>query len=236
MLYNYILICLAIIPVILLGCYVYFKDKDKEPKKLIFKLFICGILSALLTLIITFTLENTFSFLKEDYTQFDEINLFMYVFLVIGLVEELSKWIFLYLFSYHNKEFDQLYDMVVYSVFVALGFAFIENILYVYSGGIVVAIIRGFSSIPCHVSMGVFMGYYLSGAKLFDINNKKRLKIKYIILSILIPSILHGIYDYCLSSSNFILLFVVLLFIIILFYQANKKLKVLSKLETNLNK
>lgn len=236
MFYNYILLLLVTVPIFLLGYYVYIKDNDKEPKKLILKLFIGGILSALLVLVITNVLMHFFPFLEKEYYEYDKNQLFIYSFLVVGLVEELSKWLFLYLFSYHNKEFDQTYDMVVYSTFVALGFAFIENIFYVYTGGLIVAIIRTFSSLPCHVSMGVFMGYYLSRAKLCDINNRKNMKIKNILLSILIPSIFHGIYDYCLFSKNLILLFVVLIFIIVLFFSANKKLIELSKTTTNITK
>lgn len=234
MLYNFILLFLAILPIILLGCYVYFKDKDKEPKRLMIKLFIGGILAAILTIVISIAIENIFPFFKRDYSLYNDIELFIYTFIIVGFIEEISKWILLYLFSYHNKEFDQLYDMIVYSVFVALGFAFIENLLYVYDGGFTIALIRFCLAIPGHVSMSVFMGYFLSFAKLAEVNHKKKLKMKYILFSILVPSLFHGIYDYCLLSNNLILLFIFLVFIIILFYQANKKLMMMSKLETKL--
>lgn len=236
MIYNLISLFLSIVPIILLGSYVYFKDKDKEPKKLLLKLFVGGILAAALTVVLNIFIRNIFPFFKQDYTVYNQVQLFLYTFIIVGLVEEVSKWILLYIFSYHDKDFDQLYDMIVYSVFIALGFALVENILYVYDGGLWVALVRLFVAVPGHVSMSIFMGYYLAFAKLSETQKKTYLKKKYILLSILIPSIFHGIYDYCVLSGHLIFLFFFLIFIIILFYQANTKLIKLSKLDINLQK
>ena len=234
MIYNLSWIGLSILPIILFGSYVYFKDKNKEPKKLLLKLFIGGILAAILTLVIDILLSILFPrfFNSDSFTS--SFELIIYAFLVIGLIEEISKWILLYLFSYNNKEFDQLYDMIVYSVFIALGFALVENILYVYDGGIDVAIGRFFLAIPGHVSIAIFMGYYLSLAKLSTLNNINNLKNRYLILSIIVPIILHGIYDYCILASNFFLLIIFFVFILILFYKANQKLIFMSKLKIKL--
>lgn len=230
MLYNILWLLLAITPVIILGYYVYLKDKDKEPKRILFKLFIGGILAAITTILVSLIIQRCFPTFIANALKDNGLKLFIYTFIVIGLTEELSKWLFLYLFSYHNKEFNQLYDMLVYSVFVALGFAIVENILYVYDGGFIVAISRFFVAIPGHVSMAIFMGYYLSFAKLATIKNRQDLKTQYFICSILVPSILHGIYDYCILSSNIILLLIFVVFILSLFYQAHKKLIWMSKL------
>ena len=54
------------------------------------------------------------------------------------------------------------------------------------------------------------------------------------IFSILIPSILHGIYDYCLLSNNLILLPIFLVFVIILFFQANKKATIMSNMDAEI--
>ena len=181
MAYNIILLILAILPVVLLGMYIYNKDKDKEPKKTLFKVFVGGILAAVLTVIISILFEYFIPYFSGDSSKYDGFKLFLYSFFLIGIVEEFCKWILLYIFSYHDREYDELYDMIVYSVFIGLGFASIENILYVYDGGIRVALIRFFLAIPAHVSMGIFMGYYLSFAKLADVNKRNKLKFKYMI-------------------------------------------------------
>ena len=86
MLYNFILLFLAILPIILLGCYVYFKDKDKEPKRLMIKLFIGGILAAILTIVISIAIENVFPFFKRDYSLYNDIELFIYTFIIFGFI------------------------------------------------------------------------------------------------------------------------------------------------------
>mgnify|MGYP002514454572 CR=1 FL=1 len=59
--------------------------------------------------------------------------------------------------------------MIVYSVFVSLGFACFENILYVFANqSIAVGISRGILSVPGHACDAVFMGYYLSMAKFYN--------------------------------------------------------------------
>ena len=51
---------------------------------------------------------------------------------------------------------------------------------------------------------------------------------KNIILSVLVPTILHGIYDFCLFSSIDILLIVFLLFVIAVYIFSIKKIKLLA--------
>lgn len=236
LIYSILLFLLAILPIVLLGSYVYFKDQEKEPKRLLLKLFIGGVLASILTIILSIGMRNLFPLFLKDYTTYNQIELFLYAFVIVGLIEEVSKWILLYLFSYHHKEFDQIYDMIVYAVFTALGFAFIENLLYVYDGGFLVAIVRLFLAVPGHVSMSIFMGYYLSLAKQSELKNHSSKKRKYLTLSILVPSILHGIYDYFILSSHFLLLFAFLIFIITLFYMANKRLVMVSSINMDLEK
>lgn len=235
MLKELLLFLLAILPVIILGCYVYTKDKNREPMRILIKLFSGGLLAAVLTVIITCIIQHYVPFFDKGYES-DTIGIFIYSFIIVGFVEELSKWIMLYLFSYNDKEFDELYDMIVYSVFVALGFAWIENLLYVYDGGITTAILRIFLAVPAHVSLGIFMGYFLSLAKLADINGKIKIHKKYMLLSVFIPFLFHGIYDYCLFSENIILIFLFLLFVVVLYISAFRKLKFLSSLKNNLIK
>ena len=52
-------------------------------------------------------------------------------FILSGFVEELAKWVVLVAAVYHWDEFDEPLDGVVYGVAVALGFATLENMLFV---------------------------------------------------------------------------------------------------------
>lgn len=231
---SLLLLVLALLPIIILGYYTYSKDSKKEPKLLLLKLFVGGFGAVVLTIIISSALRILFPSFNGNVNEFGSIKLLAYTFFIISLVEEFSKFIFTYILSYYNKEYDELYDMIVYSVFVSLGFALIENVLFVFDGGILLAISRFFFAVPTHASVAVFMGYYLSFAKLADINNSKKLKKKYLVLSLLVPITLHGIYDYMVYSNSYIMYYLFFLFTIILFIRANKKLEEMSLMTTTI--
>ena len=154
------LLIVSILPVFLIGSYVYRKDSEKESRGLLFKLFLSGVGSLFLTLIISFVGSIFFPVFFGDESRLDLFSLFFHTFFGIALVEEFSKWFFVYKIGFNNKEFDQVYDMVVYSVFVALGFACIENILYVFESGVTIGVLRGIFAVPGHACDGFFMGYY----------------------------------------------------------------------------
>lgn len=225
-----ILLLISILPVIIIGMYIYNKDKNKEPKSLLTKLFIGGIGSCFLVLILSFILGLFFPFMDSNTQNLSTVNLILHVFIGVALIEEFSKWIFTYLISYNHQEFDEFYDMILYAVFVALGFAAFENILYVCTGGIGTGIARGILAVPGHAWDGVFMGYYLGLAKINELNNRPGHKNKYLILSILVPTILHGIYDYCLFLGSWIAVLVFFAFVIILYILAIRKIKKVSSI------
>ena len=197
---NLLLIIVSILPVVLIGWYIYSKDNDKEPKELLKKLFIYGVLSTVIAII----LENVVKIIigvSNPGSELSGISLFIYVLLGISLIEELSKWFFVYKIGYNHDEFDEYYDIIVYGAFVALGFACLENVMYVISGGLQTGILRMFTAVPLHASCGVFQGYFLSQAKRLEINKDSDYK-KFLYLSIIIPILLHSIYDYVAFSSD----------------------------------
>lgn len=189
---NPFLIIAAVLPVLVLCFFVYFRDPNKEPITLLLKIFFLGFLSALPILIVELTLDD---FFPVDVTQTNGfLGLFINVFIGVALVEEVFKWIVVKKFGYNNKEFDELYDIIVYSVFSSLGFACIENILYVVQSGIGTAFTRALFSIPGHMCFGVLMGYFLSRAKISSLNNTTMSK-NNLALSIIVPSLFHAVYD-----------------------------------------
>ena len=90
----------------------------------------------------------------------DFLETLLYSFVGVALVEEVCKWLMVYFAGYHNKQFNELYDIIVYAVFVSLGFAFYENLVYIYAKGTVTtAIIRGsVSSISTTTMKETYMG------------------------------------------------------------------------------
>ena len=225
-----LLLFVSILPVYLVGRYIYNKDRDKEPVGLIVELFFCGVAAFVLTIFATIFLGMFFPSLLSENFDTDLLSLFFRVFLGVALVEELSKWIFVYKVSFNHIEFDQVYDMMVYAAFVALGFACIENIFYVFEHGFRVGVIRGLLAVPGHACDGVLMGYYLSIAKLCEVRDDKESKSNSIFMSILIPVLLHGFYDYCLFAQRFLFIGMFVIFIIILYIIVVRRIKKVSAL------
>ena len=215
-----ILLILSIAPVVFFGFLIYKRDFDKEPTGILVKLFICGVLSTIVTLLITYLLQTVIPFFGREHETMSLIELAVAIFIGVALIEEFSKWIFVYKLEYNDQEFNHLYDGVVYAAFVSLGFACFENILYVLQGGVSVAISRAILAIPGHLCDGIMMGYYLSMAKLAMINGNKSLSTRNLILSLVVPTIAHGIYDYLLFAYSVSAqgIFVVLFFAFVIFF------------------
>lgn len=238
MTYIEFLLFLSILPSIALGVMIYKKDiVEKESPGLLFKLFLGGAIgSVILTLLLSMVLEPIIPDLEDSNNNF--IYLAINTFFKVALVEEFSKWIFLKKITWKNKEFNYIYDAIVYAVFVALGFATIENIIYVLGseGGISIAILRAILSVPGHAFDGVFMGYYYGLAKQAKINDNIKLFKRNMIFSLLIPVVFHFIFDYLLLSENSILLILYLVFIILLYINAFKRINKLSNITERLDK
>ena len=216
---------IAILPVYLIGLYVYKKDNEKESKKILTKLFLFGMLSCIPAAIIEALIEPIFNITDNS----NLIYLFLYVSIGIALVEELCKWFFVYNIGYNNKEFDQVYDILVYSIFVSLGFACFENFFYVFSNdGITTAFFRAITAIPGHASDAIIMGNYLGLAKLAEVNGEKQKSNKYLLFSIMMPTLIHSIYDYCLFSEQFIFIIIFAIFLIFTYIYSIRTIKHLA--------
>ena len=97
-----LLFILALLPIIILGYYTYSKDSNKEPKKLLLKLFFGGFGAVFLTIILSLVLQSIFPALSGDVEEYGNLKLLLYSFCIISFVEEISKFIFIYLISSIN--------------------------------------------------------------------------------------------------------------------------------------
>lgn len=211
---NVLLLMLAVLPTFFLIVFIYYKDSyEKEPVGLLISLFALGMVSVIPALIIETLGELLFSSMFGDNTS---VYNFFNVFFCVAIAEEGGKYIFTYLRTWNNKNFNYKFDGIVYAVLVSLGFATVENILYVMQGGLSVAIARGLLSVPSHAIDAVYMGYYYGLAKYYDSVGNTRSKNRCMVLSIIVPVILHGCYDYFLFEGTVLHLVVFLIFVVTL--------------------
>ena len=111
---QYLLVA-AVLPIVILCLFVYKKDPHHEPGGLLAKIFAFGFFSAIPIVIVEMVLDKLFP--TEDVSSF--ILLFINIFISVALVEEGFKWMVTLLFGYRNKEFDEVYDIIVYAVFAS---------------------------------------------------------------------------------------------------------------------
>lgn len=169
---------------------MYLKDKyDREPLAYLILTFILGALTAYPVVQIgTFLRNNTFLTDKGSL-----LELFLYILVVIALVEECLKYAVWRLFIYPQEVFSEPFDGIVYSIAAGMGFAAVENIIYVWDGGWQTGLVRMFTAVPVHGACAAYVGYYAGWAK-FDLNKKHAtwLHIKGLGLAILF----HTFYDF----------------------------------------
>ena len=221
----------ALIPAVILAVYIYKNDSaEKEPPALLAKLLFCGVIIAFPVVWLERgagdMIYSIFASFAEEQDGTYVLSTFMYHLYVwvdntigVGLIEEGFKWLALYLVTSRNKNFNSLFDGVIYAVFVSLGFAAFENILYCHSYGWGTAISRMLTAVPAHTFFGIIMGYYYTmwhmteTAKTEEIRMIKEGIIKdadelfngeaLLKKSLIVPTLIHGFYDYCCSIEEF---------------------------------
>lgn len=181
------LLALAVAPGVAIGLYIYLKDQhEREPVMLLLISFFYGMLSTVITLVISFPL-NMFLVTKSH----DVVGEFYNAFFKVALVEELSKFLFVRFVLFHNKNFNEPFDGIVYAVMVSMGFATLENIVYVYDFGVRTGILRMFTAVPAHAIFGVLMGYFVGKARFAPYR-----QFYYSVIGLGAAAVLHGAYDY----------------------------------------
>lgn len=205
------IISAGIAPGFALLSYFYLKSEyGKEPLREVFRVFVLGTILVFPIMFIQYVLN------VEQVIP----NVFFESLISAGFLEEFFKWFVLYFTVYKFTHFDEHYDGIVYGVSISLGFATIENILYLFSYGLEYALGRAFFPVSSHALFGVIMGYYLGKAKLA----LKKEDNHYIFLSFFVPFLLHGIYDLLLHFGCY-WLYATVPFMIFLWWLALKKVK-----------
>ena len=186
----------AAAPSLFLLTFFYLKDRyEREPLRHIVMAFALGLYAMLAGEGMAMTAEGWLpaGFLHTG----GEPARLVDAFLLSGFVEELAKAVVLMAAIYHWQEFDEPLDGVVYGVAVALGYATLENFLFVARLGIGVAWQRALFAVPAHALFGATMGYYAGRTK-FDHGGKLRLDG---VLLLAAPTGFHGLYDYALHHG-----------------------------------
>ena len=221
----------AILPTLALLSFFMYSDKFVEPKKNVLSTFILGIF-IIAPLQVFYYL--TIIILGEPI----EYNPFFRAFFKAAFLEEFFKFCVLFFFCTKFTEFNEPMDGIVYGIAASLGFAFWENLEYIYiyddkviKDALQTSWMRAHTAVPSHAFDGVIMGFFIG--KHYFRKNKSNI---YLVLALFIPVILHGFYDWVLMddslNSNLMYLSMVIeLGLVIYLYRSLKKDQLQKKTE-----
>ena len=217
-------LAITVVPSIIILLFFYLSDKFKEPKSTITTVFFLGILICLPAGILNGFMSDNFGDPKNQ-------NDLTHSFLGPAWTEEILKFLVLYTIVLRRKEFNEPMDGLVYGVVVSLGFATYENYTYVYEWAAVIAqeenvnlselsnyiaFARSYSAVPMHGLNGAVMGYYF-GMYAFSGNKN------FLGLSLGLPYLFHGFYNYILFPNSMIIIVILLIFSLYLHKDLRKK-------------
>ena len=222
-----ILTAAAVIPAIVLLVKPYQAGRlDKEPLALLVALAFWGAVS---TTLAVFTERLGTGILDALWPEDSLLYRVLMYFVVVGLSEEGFKYLLLKRHTWRSADFNCQFDGVVYATAVSLGFALWENIGYVAMYGMGTALVRAVTAVPGHACFGVFMGAFYGMAKRYSNYGCEAQSKRCRHLAVLLPTVLHGFYDFIATSESRLSDWVVLLFVIVLFLITSRMVKNLSR-------
>lgn len=206
-----IVLSVAIAPGLALLSYFYLRNQmATEPRKTLLQAFIFGALMTFPIMFIQYVVKE-----EEALT-----NPFLADVLFSSGLEEFFKWLIIFALIFRHVEFDDPYDGILYGASVSLGFATVENVLYLLSFGINTAFLRALLPVSSHALFGVVMGYYYGKSK-FAKNDKQT---EYLLLSLFAPLLLHVVYNSILTFDGY-WIYLIGPFMLFLWWLALKKVK-----------
>lgn len=193
--------CAGMLPAVVLWLYIRWKDPQPEPLSAQLRAVALGILICVPVAVVEEMM--TYLFLDESAGERSLVDVVTDAFLVTAVTEEFFKLLALWLVLRKNRFFDEHFDGIVYAVCVGLGFAGVENVMYLLDGGDdwqTVALMRALMSVPGHYAFAVLMGYYYSVHHFVDRSWRTGF------LTLGVPVLAHGLYDAFLMSAEISLL------------------------------
>ena len=154
-------ILLSLLPTAVITLYIILKFRKKNLDQILFfKMVVFGALSVIPTAFaVSLTTKYTGDGLFSIY--------FIKPFLSVALVEESIKLLILIFLLYRNNSFKTIKDGIIYTIAIAIGFAFFENIIYMTGAGnrISLFLSRSITTVPLHALCGAYIGYYAGLSK-----------------------------------------------------------------------
>ncbi len=186
---NLWLILFAILPGLLIVLYIYHQDKYEKEGRL--PLALCFLFGFAITWPLMRAERELLNLLGD--VQYSWPRLLVFSFLVVGLLEEGCKLLFLRLYPMRRAFFNEPMDGIVYAIMYGMGFATMENLLYAEQFGWRTTFLRAFTAVPAHAIFSVLMGFYLG---MYRYPGPEWPARSSLIAALLWPLVFHGLYDF----------------------------------------
>jgi RsiW-degrading membrane proteinase PrsW (M82 family) len=164
--------------------------KRPEPPGSVRNVVLLGVASCIPAAIIEIAISAILGDASKAYGRFLD------AFLVAGTTEEVLKLACVVLYLWKKPHFDEVMDGILYTAAASLGFAMLENVLYV-GNNLVIGLLRAFTAVPMHALVSGLMGYFVGRAKLSE-----RGTAGWIAAGLAVGIGLHGLYDWALMSEG----------------------------------
>lgn len=199
------LFLLSTLPGLLIVAYIYWRDRyEQEPFAQLSLCFLFGMLSAYPALKMEEFGIRDLGILNNAN---DPFMTFTFSFMVVAFSEEFVKYLFLRYYIFRQPVFDEPLDGIVYAIMIGMGFATLENVLYIIVRpdnaqlAVQIGLMRMLTAIPAHAIFAVTMGYFVGWAKFVGQQRNR-----YLFIGLSSAIVLHGIYDFCVFMHLSLLL------------------------------
>lgn len=192
----------AIAPPLLLLWLVVIADSRLEPPRVVLGAVFFGVLSAIVAAVVELGLQKLIPLAHNPWIAAYQSALFF-----AAIPEETLKVSIIAILVLRARDFDEPMDGVVYGAAVGLGFAALENILYVVGAHTQwesVAVMRGVLSVPFHGALGAIAGAFIARARFGHLlgahAHSPSFRRRLLVMAWLIPVLLHTLLDGALFS------------------------------------
>lgn len=190
---TWLMLLAALVPSALWLWYFLRQDLNPEPRSVLLKTFGVGVLITVPVALVESVVDGAASGPAVSPLQAALHS----AFLTAAICEESAKFAVVWWYCRRHPAFDEPMDGVVYGAIASLGFATLENVLYVADGGLTVAVMRSLTAVPAHALFGATMGYFIGQAEFGAAQTRRRA----LALSLVVPILLHGLYDFPLMYA-----------------------------------
>ena len=204
--------------------------RHPEPRSLLAFVFALGALAVIPAYLIERQLYQYFSFRLDDKTWL------LAGVLIWAAVEEALKLLMVYFAAFHHRDYDEPVDAMVYMITAAIGFAALENTLFIWSAMQESSVGLAFLLTGNFRFLGATLVHIVSSAALggmlgLAFYRNRANKLAYFIWGLILAIVLHAIFNYFIIISEaehilriFAVLWLAVVFII-LFFERVKGIK-----------